>query len=65
MLKNSYQSFLDWILGRWTCPGCGETWRSAGSPFFNDMILVTVKGGELIERRLECPGCGFEEDLLC
>jgi len=63
MLKNPYQSFSDWLFGRWTCPDCGATWRSAGSPFFNDMTLVTVEDGEIVERRLECPECGFEEVL--
>ena len=61
MLKNPYQSFSDWLFGQWTCPDCGTTWRSAGSPFFDDMTLVIVEAGRVVERRLECPECGFEE----
>jgi len=61
MMENPYQSFLDWVLGRWTCPNCGETWRSHASPFFCDCTLATIKRGEVVERRVECLGCGFKE----
>lgn len=61
IIKNPYQRLLDWFFGRWTCPDCGTTWSSAGSPFLNDMTLVTVEDGGIVERRLECHGCGFEE----
>jgi len=62
-LKNPYQSLVDWIFGRWTCPNCKETWRSFGTPFFSDCTLVTVEGGEVPERRVECPNCGFAKIL--
>lgn len=56
--ENPYQSFWDWVHGRWTCPKCGETWRSYGKPYFSDCTCVAYKDGELIEKRIECLECG-------
>lgn len=60
-MKNKYQSWKDWILGRWKCPKCGTVWERWPPTFFDDLALHVIEGGKIVEKRLECPECGFEE----
>jgi len=61
MMENPYQSFWDWVLGRFTCPECGTTWK--GASLFDDMTLVTMEGSEVVEESVECSKCGFSRKL--
>ena len=57
MLK--YQSLWDWVMGRWRCPRCGNKWESMS--FLSDATCSTIQNGKIIEKRYECPICGFKE----
>jgi len=57
---NPHQSFSDWWNGRWKCPICRRAWEKYPcGP--SDMTLVTIHDGKVVERRLECSACGFNE----
>jgi len=60
-MENPYQSLMDFILGRFTCPECGTTWK--GASLFDDMTLVTMEGFEVVEEKVKCPKCGFNRKL--
>lgn len=58
--RNQYQSFSDWWNGRWKCPQCHRAYEKY-SQGLHDMTLVFIKDGKVVERRLECSACGFNE----
>jgi len=55
---NPYQSFSDWFFGRWKCPVCKTWWQSFS--LCDDLTLLTIHEGKIVERRLECPKCNFK-----
>jgi hypothetical protein len=60
-VKNKYQSWLDYILGRWKCPNCGKYQVRDPPRIFDDMTLWTFYNGEVQEKSLHCISCHFNE----
>ncbi len=61
-MKNKYQSWNDWVVGRWRCPKCKTIWY--GRMFFDDMSLVTIENNKITDKRLECTKCGFKKSIF-
>jgi len=59
---NPYQSFWDWVMGRWVCPKCKKTWESIN--LFEDCTFVEEIGNKKIVYIL-CPDikCNYKEIL--
>ena len=59
MLKNKYQSWIQYLKGEWKCPKCNVVWD--GLMALDNFVLYTTQLHH-VKKRLECP-CGFMEQL--
>jgi len=59
--KSRYQTWEDWILGRFQCPKCRE--YNYSFIMFSDCSCVIIDKRRVIERYLGCIRCNFREKI--
>ena len=60
--KSRYQTWEDWILGRFQCPKCRE--YNYSFIMFTDVSCVAIANRKVSERFLQCVKCSFRETIF-